>query len=100
MADINIDLSDKALTVKTRRIFTELKVKGLTEQIYVVYREIKYTGTIGKATYNEINSISKSYRADWDKWFTSDAGLAIKAGIEIELATEEPGSNFVEPVEK
>ena len=97
MAEIKVDLPSESLTVKTRRNFIALEANNENERISVSYDEIKYTGTIGANTYKQITKERKIYNADWAKWLASDAGAEIQAGLEAELATDVPGSTFVEP---
>ena len=92
MADIKIDLAEQDIKVKVRRALKYIMIDNEKESIEVAYSEVKYTGVIGKESYNEITNNALIYEADFDKWMDSATGAAIKSAIEIQLALDVPGS--------
>jgi hypothetical protein len=93
MSIIKIDLADEALTVKKFRELVGFSVNAQDEVVYVQYREIKHTGTVGSEDYNEIsNTDDNYYKSDYSEWIATDAGQAIQAAIEANLAKDIPGS--------
>ncbi len=92
MSEIKVDLSNKSLTIETRRSLTGFNVDAIEKTVEVNYRELQYTGTIGEEDYLEISNIIKSYDSDFESWLSSQAGKDIQAAIEENLAKDVPGT--------